>query len=78
MATQPDGFVIGEEELAKAIIEVKAHVTTIEVVDDNLDEDVENIEDGENLMDDDDEIVANLPEEMTFGPDDDIPPYEFN
>ena len=34
------------------------------------------IEDDEALLDDDEEIAADLPEEMTFGPDDDILPYE--
>ena len=28
------------------------------------------------MMDDDEEIAVDLPEEMTFGPDDDISPYE--
>ena len=27
-------------------------------------------------MDDDEEIVADLPKEMIFGSDDDVPPYE--
>ena len=50
----------------------------VAATDDELDDDDEDIEDDEALMDDDKEIAANLPEEMIFGPDDDIPPYESN
>ena len=76
MAAQPDGFRIGNEELAEAIIEAKALAAVAEVADDNLDEDDGDIEDGDDLMDDEKEIAVDLPEEMTFRPDDDIPPYE--
>ena len=43
---------------------------------DDLMDDDEDIGDGDNLMDDDEDIVVDVLEEMTFGPDDDIPPYE--
>ena len=75
MAAQPGGVQIGEEELAEAIVKAEALVA---VADDELDDDDEDIEDDEALMDDDEEIAADLPEEMIFGPDDDIPPYEFD
>ena len=71
---QPDGFVIGEEELAEAIVEAEALAAAAEIAEDNLDEDDEDIEDNEDWMDDDEEIAANLPEVMTFEPDDDILP----
>ena len=70
MAAQPDGFEIGEEELAKAIVVAEALVVAAEVVGDELDEDDEDIED------DDGEIAADLPEKMIFGSDDDIQPYK--
>ena len=80
MAAQPSGFEIGDEELAEAIVEAEALVAAAEATDDELDEDEdeddEDIEDDEALLDDDEEIAADLPEKMTFGPDDDIPPYE--
>ena len=59
------------EELAEAIVEAEALVAAAEIANDDLDEDDEDIED-----DDDKKIAADLPEEMTFGLDDDIPPYE--
>ena len=70
MAVQPDGFVIGEDKLEKAIVEAEALAAVAKIADDDLDED------DDDLMDDDEEIAADLPEEMTFGPDDDILPYE--
>ena len=80
MAAQSSGFEIGDEELAEAIVEAEALVAAAEAADDELDEDAveedEEIEDNEALPDDDEEIAADLPEELSFGPDDDVPPYE--
>ena len=70
MAAQP------EEELADAIVEAEALAAIVEVADDNLDEDDEDIEGGDDLMADDEEIAADLPDEMTYKLDDDIPPYK--
>ena len=73
MATQPKGFVIGEDELAEAIVEAQALTAVVEIAEDGLDDD-EDIRDDDDLMDDDDvmdedrEIAADPPEEMTFGP----------
>ena len=76
MAAQPGGFEIGDEELAEAIAIPEALVATTEATDDELDEDDEDIKDDDALMDYDVEIAADLPEEMIFGSDDGIPPYE--
>ena len=76
MVAQPDGFEIGEEELVEAILEPDALIAVAEAADDELDEDDEDIEDGDELMNDDEEIAANLHEKMTFGPDDGISPYD--
>ena len=76
MAAQPDGFVIGDEQLAETIVEVEAFAAATKIAEDDLDEDHEDIEDDDDLMDDDEEIAADLPEEMNFRPDDDVPPYE--
>ena len=76
MASQPGGFVIGEEELAEAIVEAQALAAATKIAEDDLDDDDEDIRDDDDLMDDDEEIAADPPEEMTFGPDDDILPYE--
>ena len=46
MASQPNGFMVGDEELAQAIADVEALVATVKVANDNLDEDDEDIEDG--------------------------------
>ena len=78
MATQPGGFEIGDEELAEAIVVAEAFVAAVEAVNDELVEDDEDIEDDDALMDNDEEIAADLPEEMTFGPNDGILPYESN
>ena len=92
MATQLDGFVIGEKELVEAIAMAEALVATVEAVDDEIDDDIvvaeatddeldkddEDIDGDDALMDDNEEIAADLPEEMIFGSDDDIPPYESN
>ena len=76
MAAQPDSFVIGEEELVESIVEAVALATATGVADHDLNEADEDIEGGEDLMDDDEDIAVDLPDEMTFGHDDDIPPYE--
>ena len=76
MAAQPDGFVIGEEELAEAIVEAEALVVVAKVANDELNEDDEHIEGDDDLMDDNEEMVADLLEKMIFGSDDDVPPYE--
>ena len=57
---------------------VEALIAAAEAAKDELDGDDADIEDDEALMDDDEEIAVDLPEEMIFGPDDDIPPYESN
>ena len=81
MATQPDNFVIREKQLVEAIVEVQALVAAVEIAEDDLDDD-EDIGDDDDLMgddyvmDDDEEIAADPLEEMTFGPDDDVPPCE--
>ena len=77
MVAQTDGFMIGEEELAEAIVEAQALVATAEIAEDGLD-DEEDVGDDDDMMDDDEEIAVDPPEEMTFGPDDDTPPYESN
>ena len=81
IAAQPEGFVIGNEELAVAIVEAQTLANASEIAEDDLDDDKDmgdddDLMDGDDLMDDNDEIAADLPKEMTFGPDDDIPPYE--
>ena len=62
----------------QAIIEAKALVATDETAYDNLDEDDGDIEDDDDIMDDNEKLVVDFLEEMTFGPDDDIPPYKSN
>ena len=76
MAAQPNGLVTGDDELAEAIVEAEALVATTKIAEDDLGGDDEDVEGYDGLMDDDEEIAADLPEEMTFEPDDDIPPYE--
>ena len=76
MAAQPDGFMIGEEELAEAILEAEALTAVVKMAEDDPNEDDEDIDDDDDMMDDDEDIAADLPVEMTFGLDDDIPPYE--
>ena len=66
---------IGKEELAEAIVEAQALVAAVEIAEDDLDDD-KDIGDDDDAMDDDKEIAADPPEEMTFGPNDDILPYE--
>ena len=70
MAVQSDGFVIREGDLFEAIAKTEALTAIDEAVDEDLDEEDGDVEDGDDLMDDDEEIV--------FGPDDDIPPFESN
>ena len=72
---------IGEEELAEAIIEAQVLAAAAEIAEDDLDDDKDIGDDddlmGDNdVMDDDEEIAADPPEEMTFGPDDDVLPCE--
>ena len=67
MATQPNGFMI-REELAEAMVDAVALVAISEIVEDDLDEDDEDIEDNNDMMDNDEEIAADLLEEMTFCP----------
>ena len=70
MAAQPDDVDIGVDGIAEAMIQAQALVADDEAADDELDE----IGDDDKDLDDE-EIAAVLPDEMTFGPDDDIPPY---
>ena len=81
MAAQPEGFVIGEEEIAEAIVEAQALAAAAEIAEDDLDDDEDIGDDGDlmgddDVMDDDKEIAADPPEEMTFRPDDDVLPCE--
>ena len=66
---------IGEEELAEAIKEEQTLAAAAEIAEDDLDDD-EDIGEDDDVMDDDEEITADPLEEMTFGPDDDVPPCE--
>ena len=82
MAAQPDDVNIGADGIVEAMIQAQALAADDEAADDELDEiggDDEDLDDEDDLMgewiDDDEEIAAVLPDEMTFGPDDDIPPY---
>ena len=79
MASQPEGFEIREEELVKAIVVAEAFVAIVETIDDELEEDIavteaaddeldEDDEDDDALMDDDEEIATDLPEEIFLGP----------
>ena len=67
MVVPPDGFVVGEEELAEAIVEAEMLTVIAKVADDDLDEGDGDIEFDGDLMDDDEEIATNLPEEMLLG-----------
>ena len=83
MAAQRDGIITGEVELVEAIMETITLVVTVEAtqydIKDDIDDDVQdNVVDNDFIMleDLDDEIDEIIPNEMTFGPNDEIPPYE--
>ena len=88
MVAQPDGFVIGEEELVEAIVEAKALAVAVEAVAHDIVEGIDDVVDDEDEdddggmiladMDEDEEIAIDVPEKIIFGPDDGIPPYEFD
>ena len=67
---------IDEEELVKAIVKAAALAVVAKIAEDDLGKDDKDVEDNEDWMVDGEEIAADLPEEMTFGPDDDFLPYE--
>ena len=66
---------IGEKELAKAMVEATAIPAVAEIAEDELDND-EDVRDDDDVMDDNEEIATDPPEEMTFRSDDDVSPYE--
>ena len=77
MVAQPDGFIIGKKELVEAIAKAAVLAAAVEGdIEDDVDDDVED-DDFIILADLDDELEV-IPYEMTFGPDDVIPPYEFD
>ena len=75
--------------MVETLVEVATLLVAIKVVKDDVEEDINDdqkdegeVDDDDGMMlvgmDDDEEIAADLPEEMIFGPDDEISLYESN